>query len=257
VSATLSPHDPRLRPSQSLVPQASAASMIGPAFAPSSFTLPVRARNRSTRSHSRPTMSAAPPVPVRRVLLPLGDGSEEIEASCIADVLARAGANVTVASVTSSLSVRMSRGMTFTADTLLSASADSQSAPVYDMIALPGGMPGAERLRDSAPLAALLKAALADPTGPIIAAICAAPAVVLAHHDLLAGRTATCYPAPAFVDALGDSADKTGKDVVVSEDGRVITSKGPATAMVFALTLVEALYGAEVRAAIAADLLIS
>jgi protein deglycase len=143
--------------------------------------------------------------------------------------------------------------MTYTADVRMGdLPADN---PAYDMIALPGGVPGADNLRDSAALVKLVKAALSDRSGPIIGAICAAPAVVLAHHDLLRGRKATGYPAPAFLDMLGASKDTSGADVVVSDDGKLITSRGPATAMAFALALVEALYGADMKSSVADALL--
>lgn len=174
---------------------------------------------------------------------------------------------VDVASVEpTGLSVTLARGCVLTADTSIEAAAaglDDSAPRVYDCIALPGGMPGAEHLRDSAPLAQLLKQQKA--AGRWIAAICASPAVVLAHHGLLQGISqATCYP--SFMDRLchqhshshstadGSAASAAVEDgagtpnnapvalkavsdrkVVVDVDGKMITSRGPATAIEFAL----------------------
>ena len=88
----------------------------------------------------------------KKVLVPIADGIEEIEAVCIIDVLRRAGADVTVASV-DGLQVTASRGVKLVADVLITECADR----IYDLIALPGGMPGAEHLRDSKELIGILK----------------------------------------------------------------------------------------------------
>jgi len=167
----------------------------------------------------------------KNVLVPIADGTEEMEAVIVIDVLRRAGARVIVASV-GDRQVTASRGVRLVADTELSAVAGE----TFDLIALPGGMPGAEHLRDSPELARLL--ADQDSAGRLIGAICAAPAVVLAHHGLLANRRATGHP--AFQDCLGETADRVAPVVV---DGNIITSQGPGTALAFALRLVTALYG--------------
>jgi 4-methyl-5(b-hydroxyethyl)-thiazole monophosphate biosynthesis len=182
--------------------------------------------------------------PTRTALVPVAHGSEEIEAVCIIDVLRRAGAAVTVASVEAELTVTCSRGVRLLADVPIAAC----SGQVFDLIALPGGMPGAERLRDCAPLIELLRAQRA--AGRLYGAICAAPAVALAPHGLL-GRRATAHP--NFMDRLAP-AQALGQRVVV--DGGIVTSRGPATAIEFALTLVELLFGADKRHAVAAPLVI-
>ena len=89
------------------------------------------------------------------VLVPVADSSEDIETACITDVLVRAGAKVTVASVMPAgrLQVTMARGLKLTADTHIDACTDAE----WDAIALPGGMPGAEHLSGSEPLTELLK----------------------------------------------------------------------------------------------------
>ena len=165
-----------------------------------------------------------------KILVPIADGTEEMEAVTIIDVLRRAGAEVTVASV-GALEVTASRGIKLVADVKI---ADCAGRP-YDCIALPGGMPGAEHLRDSKPLADLLKTQKQQ--GKLYAAICASPVVVLLHHGLLP-KNATCHP--AFADQLPNP--QTAKQRVVI-DGKCITSGGPGTALEFALELVRQLMG--------------
>lgn len=178
------------------------------------------------------------------VLVPLADGSEDIESVTLIDVLRRAGAQVTVASANATPQITCAHGVHLTCDTTL----DTIAGTSFDLIAVPGGMPGAEHLRDHATLTALLKAQHA--AGKAYAAICAAPAVVLATHGLLEERMATAYP--GFETQLQGA--RTCGDAVV-RDGNVITSRGPGTAMAFALELVELLYGRPKRDEIAGQLL--
>jgi 4-methyl-5(b-hydroxyethyl)-thiazole monophosphate biosynthesis len=166
----------------------------------------------------------------QRVLVPIADGTEEMEAITIIDVLRRAGAEVTIASV-GDLQVTASRGVTIVADTTIDTCRDA----VFDLIALPGGIPGAEHLRDSVILTDLL--ARQRTQARWYAAICAAPAVVLAHHGLLGPERATCHP--SFRDQLPDDS-LANLPVVVA--GRCVTSQGAGTALAFALQLVELLF---------------
>ena len=166
----------------------------------------------------------------KKVLIPIANGTEEIEAVCIIDVLRRAGAAVTVASV-DTLQVTASRGVKLVADRLIADCVNE----TYDLIALPGGMPGAEHLRDSKDLEKILKRQQCD--GRFYAAICASPVVVLQHHSLLGQRRATCHP--SFIHQL-ENTDAMETRVVV--DGACITSRGPGTAIEFALKLAELLY---------------
>ena len=166
----------------------------------------------------------------KRVLIAVGDGSEEIETSAAVDVLRRAGATVTLASVGDSKRCVLSRGMVFEADTTMADAADT-----YDAVLCPGGMPGAENLRDCAELKTLLHRTRDD--GGVIGAICAAPAVVLAAHGLLDNKKATCYPADIF---SADIPTRVDDDVVV--DGNIVTGTGPGTALKWALKVVEVLY---------------
>ena len=181
----------------------------------------------------------------KRVLVPIADGSEEIETSCITDTLVRAGAEVTVASVEATTTCTMSRGLKIVADVLVTDLGNDE----FDLVALPGGMPGAERLRDSDALDAILRKQ--DARRAPLAAVCASPAVILKSKGLIDGRQATCYPAPPFVEALGDVADGA-----VVRDGHITTSRGPGTSLKFALDLVDQLYGPEKAEELRAQMLV-
>ena len=178
-----------------------------------------------------------------KVLVPIADGTEEIEAVCIIDTLRRAGISVMVASV-DQLQVTASRGVKLVADRLI-----GQCTGTYDLIVLPGGMHGAEHLRDSKELTALLIRQKDE--GRLYGAICAAPAVVLQHHDLLGGRRATCHP--NFTHLL-ENTEAVESRVVVDET--CITSRGPGTALEFALKLVELLLGPEKAEEVAQPMLV-
>ncbi|TDX30927.1 4-methyl-5(b-hydroxyethyl)-thiazole monophosphate biosynthesis [Modicisalibacter xianhensis] len=183
-----------------------------------------------------------------KVLLPVADGSEDIETVTVIDVLRRAEVDVLVASVMREVDVTLARGTLLTADVTLDAIEESRE---FDAIVLPGGMPGASRLRDSETLKQrLLQQREAQRW---IAAICAAPGVVLAAHDLVRGHDVTGYP--AFQAPLADAGGHLSQRCVV-EDRRMVTSQGPATAMAFALHLVGLLVDEETEARIAEGLLV-
>jgi len=175
----------------------------------------------------------------KTALVPIADGTEEMEAVILIDILRRAETEVTVASA-GELQITASRGVKIVADALIRDCAGKN----YDLIVLPGGLPGAENLRDSPTLIQLLEEQ--RQAGRLYGAICASPAVALAHHGLLEDRKATCYP--GFHDKLPDSSD--AKERVVA-DNNCITSQGPGTALEFALVLVERLHGQEKAQAIA------
>jgi 4-methyl-5(b-hydroxyethyl)-thiazole monophosphate biosynthesis len=166
------------------------------------------------------------------VLVPLAQGCEELEAVTIIDLLRRAGIEVVTAGLDAQ-PVRASRGTVLIPDTTL----DEVAARVFDMIVLPGGLPGADHLdRDPRVHTALTRTATA---GHYVAAICAAPKV-LASTGLLDNRKATSFP--GVLDALAVPGLRYLEDAVV-QDGKIITSRGPGTAMDFALTLIETLVG--------------
>jgi 4-methyl-5(b-hydroxyethyl)-thiazole monophosphate biosynthesis len=167
-----------------------------------------------------------------RVIVPLAPGFEEIEAVTIVDVLRRAGVTVDVAG-TEPGPIRGSHGITVVPDVVL---ADVDST-LYDVVALPGGMPGTLNLRQSADVLRLVRELAA--AGRLTTAICAAP-TVLADAGVTAGRAVTSHPSVASELA---GPDYRQDPVVV--DGPVITSRGAGTAMQFALALVERLVDAE------------
>ena len=180
----------------------------------------------------------------KKVLVPIADGTEELEAVTLIDVLRRADISVTVASVAEQ-QITASRGVKIVADCLITDCVDE----TFDLVVLPGGIPGAENLRDSRPLEQILKRQADEKR--MIGAICASPAVVLASHGLVKNKRATCYP--SFVDQLS-GAENVQEAVVV--DGLCVTSQGPGTALPFALKLVELLAGEKVSKDVAAAMLV-
>jgi 4-methyl-5(b-hydroxyethyl)-thiazole monophosphate biosynthesis len=181
----------------------------------------------------------------QKVLIPIADGVEEIEAVCMIDTLRRAEIDVTVASIKRTLNITASRGVKLSADTLITDCKDQS----FDMIALPGGMPGSTHLAECDLLVTMLRQQ--KERGRWIAAICAAPAVVLRPNGLLDGIKATCYP--AMLNQL-DSAYASHEGVVT--DQACVTGQGPGLACLFALKLVEVLVGPEQRQAVAEAMLI-
>ena len=178
-----------------------------------------------------------------KILVPLAEGCEELEAVTIIDILRRAGIKVIAAGLQPGI-VKASRGTQLMPDMTLDAALQSE----FDMIVLPGGMPGAKHLKEDPRILSLLKKMAGE--NKYTAAICAAP-TVLAEAGLLKGKKATSYP--GFLDkmALPDTHYLT--DAVV-RDGKVLTSRGPGTAMDFALALVEVLSGRETRDQVEAGL---
>ncbi|MBI5659875.1 MAG: DJ-1/PfpI family protein [Nitrosomonadales bacterium] len=176
-----------------------------------------------------------------KVLVPLAQGCEEIEAATIIDILRRAGIE-TVSAGLDARPVRASHGLALLPDTTLDAALGQD----FDMIVLPGGLPGTDNLRADARILDLLKRMAQQ--GKVVAAICAAPSV-LAAAGLLDGRKATCYPT-----CLDNFPKVDLQTAAVVEDGKLITSRGPGTAMDFALALVERLAGRARRMEVEAGL---
>ena len=177
------------------------------------------------------------------VIVPLAQGCEELEAITIVDLLRRAGIEVVTAGLDEQ-PVRASRGVVLVADMTLDAALQKD----YDMVVLPGGLPGADHLKNDARIIRLL--VQMKEADKYTAAICAAPAV-LAEAGLLDDKRATSYPGsldPSGVPGL----DYVEQPVVV--DGKVITSRGPGTAMDFSLELIEILSGTQVRDEVEAGL---
>lgn len=190
-------------------------------------------------------MSQAPPTPPR-VLVPVADGSEDIETVAVVDVLRRGSVTVDVASIEPGRrGVVLARGCRLDADVAL---ADCSST-AYDMICIPGGMPGAQRISDSPEFMRILTAQRA--AGGWIAAICAAPAVVLAAHGIIGpGTKATCHA--TFSARLPDGGSgAAGARVVVDAGARLVTSQGPGSAIEWALQCVACLKGRDAALAVA------
>ncbi len=178
---------------------------------------------------------------MKSALVLFAEGSEELEAVSVIDILRRGGINVTVAGLAAG-PVRGSRGTVLVPDTTL----DEAAKQDYDMVVLPGGQPGATNLKaDQRVLALLQQMAQRE---KYVTAICAAPSV-LATAGLLDGKRATSFPG-----ALDPFPKVMRQPGAVVEDGKLITSRGPGTAMDFALTLVERLAGQKKRDEVEAGL---
>ncbi len=163
----------------------------------------------------------------------LAEGFEEIEALTPVDLLRRAGKEVVTVGVGGRM-ITGAHGVVVTADV---CERDVPAAPEgLEMVVLPGGMPGAANLAASATVNRMIE--LARKGSGVIAAICAAPAVVLGKYAFTHGRRMTCYP--GFEELL-ESAIVTGNGV--EEDGSLITAKGPGMAMEFSLALVRRFAG--------------
>lgn len=178
------------------------------------------------------------------VLVPLAPGFEEIEAMTIIDVLRRAGHDAVTAGTVPG-PITGAHGVVVTPDCVVT----NIDASALRMVVLPGGLPGATNLRDSAAVVELLQQVHAK--GGIAAAMCAAP-MVLGKAGLAKGRRVTCYP--GFEDQLTGGICVTDR---VVEDGRVVTSRGPGTAMEFALALVAHLGDPAKAAALRTGMLIA
>ncbi len=169
----------------------------------------------------------------KKVLVPVAQGTEEMEAVTIIDVLRRAGAEVIIASV-DTITIKASRGLEFKADRLIKDVMDEE----FDLIVLPGGVPGAMNLRDSKDLEILLKKQAGQKK--YYAAICASPAVVLHHHGLVTPGKVTCHPGFS-----GNIDNGNVLSAAVAVDGICITGRGAGAACEFALRLVALLYSEE------------
>jgi len=178
-----------------------------------------------------------------QVLVPLANGFEEIEALTIIDLLRRANVEVVTASL-DALTVTGAHRVSVLADTTLDAVLNND----FDMLVLPGGLPGADYLNADTRIHQLITRL--DQTDKAIAAICAAPKVLI-DNGVVAGKHITAYPG-ALAQTNTSAVNVT--ETAVQVDGRIITGRGPGTAMDFALQLVEILQGHEVRQVIEAQL---
>lgn len=183
----------------------------------------------------------------KRVLVPVADGTEDIELSCLTDILDRGELKVTVASVMSAKQVKLAHGLHLTADALIT----DLSAKDFDAVFLPGGLPGANHLGACEPLKKIMHEMKAD--NKLYGAICASPVLALGPLGLLTDvASATCYPS---LESKFPANVKHSLDCVV-RSGNCLTSRGPGTAMFFGLAAVALLRSREVAKSLAKDLLL-
>ena len=180
-----------------------------------------------------------------RVLVPLANGFEEIEAINIIDVLRRAEIKVLIASLDEKMAVKGAHKITILCDMQIT----DVNIDTLDMIVLPGGWGGTLALCDDANVQHILKEM--DKKGKNIGAICAAPLAL--HKAGVLKHNYTCYP--SIEEQIGK--DGFSDENMVVEDGNVMTSRGPATAICFALQIIKKLKGDEkyfsVKSALLAD----
>ena len=172
----------------------------------------------------------------------LADGFEEAEALVPADLLRRAGAEVKLVGVTGQ-TVLGAHGISVNSDISL----DQVQEQAMEMLVIPGGLPGVTNVAASAKAMELVKAAAGSDC--YLAAICAAPSIVLGPVGILNGRKATCYP--SMEAGMTGAQAQEGQSVVV--DGDLITGEGPGAAFDFGLKLVEVLKGTETMQQVAGD----
>lgn len=184
---------------------------------------------------------------MKRNYLFLAEGFEEIEALTVVDVMRRAGLELVTVSVDDTQYVTGAHGITVEADAPFSEVNFNDAA----WLIMPGGMPGASNLAASYALCSLIKAHFAD--GGNVAAICAAPSVVLAPLGVLKDRDATCYPGFEKGCLEGGARMQSGRVVA---DGNLITANGPASAMTFALAIAAQAAGAEASDQVGAGMLV-
>lgn len=173
----------------------------------------------------------------------LAPGFEEVEALTVVDVMRRAGMDVKTVSILPTREVTGAHGVTVTADSVY----EKTDFLTPEWLIVPGGMPGSTNLAKYAPLCSLLKN---QALGGKIAAICAAPAVVLAPLGILEGKEATCYP--SFEKQM---CGAVYRDAPVIALDRIITANGPASAMRFALAIVANSMGESVAQEVGAGML--
>ncbi|PSW19629.1 DJ-1 family protein [Photobacterium sanctipauli] len=184
-----------------------------------------------------------------KVAVCIAPGTEEMEAITTIDILIRAGYEVTTASVASDGALIMtgSRGIKLVADTALVNIADDP----FDCVVLPGGVGGAECFRDSPLLVEFVNQHKYD--GKLIAAICAAPAVVLEHHKLYPDALMTAHP--AFIEQIPEDRRRT-KRVLYDVNNHLLTSQGPGTAQEFAFEIIVKLSSKEHAASVAEPMVV-
>jgi len=168
------------------------------------------------------------------IIVFLAPGFEEIEASTIIDVLRRSNIKVTIVGLTSK-EVKGAHAIKIIPDVNI----NEVILENYDAVILPGGSPGYKNLKKNKKVMEIIKKAFIK--NKLIAAICAAPAV-LSETGILKGKKCTIYP------GMESELKKGGgihQEKWIVEDGNIITSQGPATALPFAIKIVEKLTNKE------------
>lgn len=166
---------------------------------------------------------------MKKVAVLFHDGFEELEALSVVDIMRRANIECTMVGM-NKLEVASSHQIIIKMDCLY-----SDSIKEYDAVVIPGGMPGAKNLQEDSRVIELVKEF--DQANKIIGAICAGP-IVLEKAQVITGKTVTCFP--GFENEL---ISANYQEALVQKDDNIITAKGPAAALSFAYTLLEALGG--------------
>ncbi|MDN3609199.1 DJ-1 family glyoxalase III [Vibrio ostreicida] len=172
----------------------------------------------------------------KKVLIPIAPGTEEMEAITIIDIMIRAGYETIIASADfdGQLTMKGARGVTLSADCKLVDIADEE----FDAVILPGGVGGSNTFRDSTVLVELVRQQMYE--GKLVAAICAAPALVLAHHGFYSEALMTCHP--DFANHI-PTKNWRPKRVTFDVNHNVLTSQGPGTALEFSIEIIINLSG--------------
>lgn len=174
-----------------------------------------------------------------KVLVPLAQGFEDIEAVTIIDVLRRGKVDVVTASLTDEKAVKSAHGIVMTADTLFSEVAEAE----YDALVLPGGGEGTENLKRSRSVIERLRRQAEE--GGLLAAICAAPTVLEMAGVVPPGVQMTCYPSCQM------ELDRPWSPAPVVHDGNILTGQAPGSATLFSLVLLQILEGENVARKVA------
>ena len=174
-----------------------------------------------------------------RVIVPLANGFEELEAIAVIDVLRRGGVEVVTAALGQDRLVRSAHGIRMEADALLADVIDD----TYDALVLPGGGEGTENLKNSDALFRMLRRH--NDEGRLICAICAAPTVLVEAQVVAPGIHITCYPTCQM------QLDRQWSPAPVVAEGNVITGQAPGSALLFALVVLQTLAGEKVAQKVA------
>lgn len=164
---------------------------------------------------------------MKKVAVLFHDGFEELEALSVVDIMRRAKIECTMVGM-NKLTVSSSHGININMDCLYNETIES-----YDAVVIPGGMPGAQNLKEDKRVIELVKKF--NQENKIIGAICAGP-IVLQAANVITGKTVTCFP--GFEDEL---VGANYQEALVQVDGNIVTGKGPAAALAFSYAILETL----------------